>query len=233
MSLLCAAPRCSAAGMHVTDCADSGCRGCLARSAADGLCLCRTHLRWLSEDITAVGALYDELALQLMAPSMSGERVAGTPGARVPNERAIDARTTIRRALTSLCRIVVATRGIHGPHEADTVSVMRYTQFLLGHTTWLAARTEAGDYAAALADLAHGDPYRIAYPTGARVFIVGACPVGDDRGPCPGSIRAVLRRTDSLLPSELVCDTDSSHIWPSADWNRMGRQIAARQDDAA
>lgn len=38
-------------------------------------------------------------------------------------------------------------------------------------------------------------------------------------------LKAILRRTDSLLPSALVCDTDETHTIPASEWITLGRKL--------
>lgn len=227
---LCAAPRCRTIGHHTPDCDNGECRGCQPRLAADGLRLCHIHTRDLATDAYRAVEVYTELALALTRSDRPGERTTGTrdPGLIV-NERAVEARSTIRHTLVAWCRLIADERGIGLPAD-DIHSMARY---IARHAEWLAAHPAAGDCSAELRELAHGEPWRIAYPTGSRVFEVGPCPETVDGQPCPGVVRAVLRRTDSLLPSELVCDWRpdpvpdgwTGHRWPASEWLTLGRKL--------
>jgi hypothetical protein len=226
MPLLCNNPRCRALGQHVEGCADETCRGCLPRQAADGVRLCHVCGRRLAEDITQAGRLWSELGLVLVSGDRPGERVSGASidKSLSLNERAMKARTRIWETLAAWAKLVVDERGVTRP--LDQVGAL--ASFLRRHAEWLGAHELAGHAAEEIAELAHGQARRIAYPTGARVFEVAPCPLNDAAGaPCAGIIKAILRQTDALLPSELVCDVDEAHRWDSTTWVRLGRQLHA------
>src|SRR5690606_32624851 len=215
---LCAAPHCRARGQHATDCPGGDCRGCLPRRAADGLRLCWQHVRHLETDAQRLGPLYDELALALAGISSPICRVSGSPdrSSRLPNPAAMEARGTIRAVLAAWCRLIAEERGVELPEDA----VAAMGAYIARHAHWLAAHPAAGEAADELRELAVR-PHRIAYPDGTRVVAVGPCP----RGACDGTIRAVLRRGDSLLSPAIVCDQDESHVWPASEWITLGRQL--------
>ena len=214
---LCTAPRCTSRGYHLPDCRDGECGGCQPRLAADGLNLCRSHRDWLERDPVQAADLYDELALALSGTGTSGEKTSGTPdrGSTI-NDRAADARSTIRAVLSSWCRLVAEERGIGLPQDTPKAT----GAFLARHADWLAAHPAASEAADELHDLVRM-AHPIAYPTGARVFPVGPCVEAE----CAGTIKAILRRVDSLLPSSLVCDVDEAHAWPASEWLTLGRKL--------
>lgn len=214
----CESPRCRAHGQHAPGCTDGDCRGCLPRLAADGLRLCHVCRRRLAEDITTAAQLHGELALVLASVGIGGERVSGSPTRSLAlNDAAVDARTLIRHTLVSWAQLVAEERGFSLP--ADHVTAI--AAYLVRDVEWLAAHETARDCADEFAELAHGRPRRIAYPNGARTFTVARCPEDG----CGGEIRAVLRRTDALLPSELVCGVDGGHRWTAGQWIRLGRRL--------
>jgi hypothetical protein len=45
---------------------------------------------------------------------------------------------------------------------------------------------------------------------------------------CGGTVKAIVRPADSLLPSELVCDADDGHRWPAGTWHGFRRAVKAR-----
>lgn len=220
--VLCAVATCRIPGRHNPGCTQDTCPGCLVATAADGLRLCRHHADRLTTDLTQAAHLHHELELVLAHADGRGEHVTGSRDPNtVLNEHAADARTLIRHTLVSWTRLVAEERGVSLP--ADSIDGI--AGFLHRHTTWLAAHPAAGDYADELAGLAHGQPWRAAYPTGARSFTVGPCPQATPDGVCPGVIRVILRRTDALLPSELVCDTHDQHRWTADQWRGLYRQL--------
>lgn len=203
-------------GQHKPDCT-AECRGCLPRWAADGRNLCEVCTRRLAEDATTAAELYVELELVLATPGRPGEKTSGTPdhGTEL-NDRAVEARRLIRHTLVSWCLLVAEERGIATPDDTPT-AMATYVNL---HAVWLSAHPAAGDCADEIADLAHGAPWRTAYPSGARRFKVGPC-LED----CPGTIVAVLRDTDQLLPSALTCDLDPEHTWSAHQWREIGRAL--------
>ena len=226
---LCAAPRCAIRGQHAPDCGDEGCRGCAPRAAADGLNLCDRCAERAGHDLAALPELYADLVLVLATSGRPGERVSGGTSATLTlNEGAAVARSAIESKLALWSITVAEKRGVHPPpirREEDLVPVL--APWLRLHLEWLAAYSGAGDFADEMSDLVH-DGRRFAYPNGARTFVVGPCPREVDGQPCPGEIRAILRRTDALLPSELACSERADHRWDSTQWVRLGRELIGR-----
>lgn len=214
---LCAAPHCRARGQHTTDCPGGDCRGCQPRPAADGLRLCRPHADGLGRDARQAAELYDELALALAGASSSIGRVSGSPDrSRIPNPAAMEARSHIRAILASWCRLIAEERGVEPPRN----EVADMSEYVARHAHWLAAHPAAGDASDELRELAVR-AHRIAYPDGTRRVEVGPCLYDG----CEGTIRAVLRASDSLLPSEIVCDADGGHRWAAHEWITLGRAL--------
>lgn len=257
MSALCIAPGCAARGRHHTTCQRDDCAGCLPRLAADGLRLCHPHVTWLANDATELPRLYDALGLALRGAGGSGEHVTrsadGSPGI---NTAAADARHAIRNALTTWCRLIADERGLGLPVRTRVeerppgfVGPLRLLAepddrlrslgaYLARHAEWLAASDYADEVVPALRDLAHGLPYRIAYPGGARKYPLAlpdgsyaACPeqVAPEGTPgpenCPGTLWTILRRDASLLPSEIACNHDEQHRWPTSRWIKLGARL--------
>jgi hypothetical protein len=216
--ILCANPRCCILGRHTTDCDNADCRGCLPRPTAAGTNLCEICTRRLAEDAHTAGVLFADLELVLTSTGVPGEPVSGggNKGTTI-NDRAVECRTLIKHTLVSWTLLVTEERGITTP--ADVVE--KLAAFVAAHAVWLSAHPAAGDCADELHELAHGQPWRTAYPSGARRFPVAACLMPD----CPGVIVAVLRDTDYLLPSALTCDTDDTHSWSADSWRSLGRAL--------
>jgi len=213
---LCVAPGCRCYGRHAPDCLGD-CRGCLPRLAADGLRLCRPHAEGLGRDARQAAELYDELALALAGASSPVGRVSGSPDrSRIPNPAAMEARSRIRAILASWCQLIAEERGAELPRD----EVADMGEYVARHALWLAAHPAAGDAADELRELVRV-ARRIAYPDGTRRVDVGPCP----HDGCGGTIRALLRRADSLLPSAIVCSASAEHEWPADQWLTLGRQI--------
>lgn len=216
---LCIVPSCAARGRHQPHCDDDRCRGCLPRRADDGLVLCRHHTLLIAEDAVTASRLYDALADQLVASGLPGEKTSGSrnPGLKI-NTAALDARIYIRHILASWTTMIADVRGVALPWPDDTASL---GLFIARHAVWLAAQSATAPHVCTeLRDLVHG-AYPIAYPSGTRIFDVAACPTQG----CPGTLRAVLRRSDALLPAAVVCGHDDAHTWSADRWLALGRQI--------
>lgn len=213
--ILCVNPNCKALGRHVPGC-DSDCRGCLPRIAADGRNLCEICTRRLAEDATTSGMLYFDLELVLTTTGRGGAAVSGTREHGLElNERAKDCRTLIRHRLVSWCLLIAEERGWSLPQ--DTIPSL--AAYIVTSSVWLSAHPAANDAADEFHDLAHGQPWRTAHPSGVRSYPVAACPE------CKGTIVATLRDTDHLLPSALVCDLTEEHVWTADQWRALGRAL--------
>lgn len=237
---LCAAPRCAARGRHLPNCVDETCWGCLPRQAADGLYLCLVHADGIGRDALTAALRYGDLGRVLTGSSQGlGDIVSGTKtsvGLDL-NERAADMRSTIKHRLVAMVRMIAEERGL--PLPEDRVPAL--ARYVAKHAQWLAAHSAAGDFAEELADTA-SEAFHIAHPTGARRYQLkdpDGNPVGcpatvEDGEPCLGSLWTILRRVDSLLPSELVCDHDDEHYVPADKWMTFGRQwVKERVEGAA
>jgi len=218
--LLCLLQSCRIPGRHGEDCEGGDCRGCQRARAADGLRLCTRDTERIGQDAIAAAELYDELALRLAGGSGSGEPVSGTSDTtRLPNPAAVEARATVRHVLVGWCRLISEERGFLLP--PDTVEAM--AAYIMVSATWLAATDYAAEVADELRDLRR-QAWRVAYPSGARVIEIAPCP----QPGCGGTVKAIVRPKDSLLPSELVCDACEEHRWPAGQWHSFRRAVKAR-----
>jgi hypothetical protein len=227
---LCATARCRSR-QHKPDCVGEECRGCLPYPAADGAYLCGLHGERIGTDALEAARLFGELEHRLIGGS-SGDKVRSEPGSKYPDQRAIDVRTEIRHTLASWCRLIAEERGTSLP--VDEVTAMG--EFVAQHASWLAAQPFAADVSDELHAL-KSKAWSAAYPSGTHVVEIGACPstvftevVGSVMTatymqPCTGTLRAVMRRADSLLPSEVVCTADASHRWGASQWHAMAKAM--------
>lgn len=252
---LCVIPTCVIPGRHTDDCErPPDCRGCLPATARDGLRLCGYHTDGIARDAVNVAKLHAELAHRLVGGgtgSGASEVVAVSrdPGLRL-HDGVGNARHHIRNALTTWVRIVTDERGLTlptvdvpqalSPGFIGPPRLRRYVDNRLGtlgaliarHAVWLAASPYADEVATELHDLA-ATGRRLAYPSGTRSFAVAPCPQVADGSPCAGQVRAVVRATDALLPSALVCDADDTHTWPASAWRQLGRAIHGHPEQPA
>lgn len=210
--------------------------------AADGLQLCWRDTRGIERDGPAAAVLHDELALVLTATGGPGG--GGFAGGAQLNLDASIARGLIRGNLTGLALRIAMERGIrlpgshrlqrlppgvHGP--ANRVWQSNTNKHALGsfialHHLWLAANLPQ---AADMLDRTVREARRAAYPNGTRVIEIGRCPMEDEDGqPCTGSIRAMIRDEDSLLPKACVCNANLDHVWTADQWHALGRRLQAK-----
>lgn len=222
--VLCLLSTCAVPGRQHRDGCDGEQCTCLRAQAAPGLYLCQRDTDRIGSDAQDLAQLHGELALRLLADTGTGERVAGTPDdTRIPNAAAVEVRTEIRHVLAAWCRLVAEERGFALP--ADEVSAMG--AYVARSAEWLAATEYADEVAGELAAL-RSRAWGVAYPSGTRVIDIAPCPMPD----CAGTVRAVLRRTDALLPSELACDADDEHRWPAGTWHSLRRRLIAMEPPA-
>jgi hypothetical protein len=236
---LCVRPGCTARGYHVEGCDTEDCQGCQPRLALDGLNLCQRDVEGIATDAARAAELRAALAKALSGSGQPGEKTSGTAdkGLKI-NERAVEMRATIRHTLVSWSLLITEERGFSlptkrvvqplprgfiGPPRLISVvddSDRALADLIARSATWLAAHPAAGEAANELRDLVT-QAHSIAYPSGTRVFEVAPC---TEEG-CGGMLKAVLRRTDSLLPSALVCDADENHTIPASEWLTLGRKL--------
>jgi hypothetical protein len=171
---------------------------------------------------TKLADLHGELELQLLVTGDPGQASSDPGPGSPPRDVIVEVRAEIRHVLVSWCRLVAEKRGIAPP--VDTVPTMG--AYLAKHAEWLAASEYAGEVADELAGYV-SRAWGLAYPNGTRRVEVGPCPL------CEGTLTAVVRATDSLLPSEVACDRDEAHRWPSERWRELDRLIAAKRRAAA
>lgn len=223
--LLCAAPHCRMPGHHGADCKaepDKPCRGCIPAIAADGLLLCRRDEDYLGHNAIEAALLWTELELQLTASSGLGDGIRtrqAQPGLNL-NELVLDHRATIRHTLVAICRMISEERGHALP--ADRIGPIAF--YVANASRWLAGHEAAGEIAGELRALvAKGRTLR--QVSGTRVVPIGSCPRSQEDHRCPGTLRALLRREASLLPSAVTCDADETHSWDSTQWTKLGRAM--------
>jgi hypothetical protein len=218
--LLCATARCHSR-QHKPDCAGEECRGCLPYPAADGWYLCGLHGERIGQDALEAARLFAELEHRMVGAGGNGDKVRSEPGSKYPDQRAIDVRTEIRHTLASWCRLVAEDRGFTLP--AGEVSAMG--EFVAQHATWLAAQP----FAAEVSDELHAlrqKAWSAAYPSGSsRRDLHKPCPLEE----CTGSLMAVMRPSDAVLPPEVFCSINEEHRWASSEWRQLDRLVLARR----
>lgn len=222
--LLCASAHCRIIGQHA-GCTDEACKGCLPRKAADGLRLCDVHTDAIGHDAIRAGDLHGALADVLTGGGGGGPKVSGgsVDKSLNLNERAVELRDDIRAKLVSWCLMISEERGIALPEDRP----IRLGAYVNTHRAWLAAHPAAGDASAELRQLVN-DARRVAYPeVSGTTRDLGTCPVTEDGAVCGGKLRGVMRRTDSFLPSWVLCDREREHAWDATQWIELGAALEA------
>lgn len=228
MTLLCRSPRCRIPGRHHDGCDNETCRGCLAALAADGLQLCSHCTERIGKDAVETARLWYEIGLALTLAGSTGVPVQNPhPGLSI-NAAAVTMRAEIRQVLASWTRLICEEKGLSLPLDESQHSL---GAFVHAHRHWLAASDFADEVADELASL-RSRAWATAYPEGVSVRLIGPCPehdtaasAPDPEARCPGSVKAHMRRADSLLPSKVVCDVNSQHEWPAERWRTLGRSM--------
>jgi hypothetical protein len=230
--------------------------GCLPRGAdgpapaADGHLLCRHHIRRIVDDALRLAQLHDELGAQLaMTGGGAGVAAGGTHAGLRLDVAAAAARHDIRALLVELTQAVAAIRGgvrlpirwhlapalppgaegprnIVGSEWDDRNPTL--AAIVGAHAGWLAARPNAGDTSDRLGYLRRR-AYAITTAEPVIEVYIGPCPMLVLPGtPCKGAVRALVRRTDALLPLQVTCE-DPEHAWPVEELARLGRWIGLKR----
>ena len=189
------------------------------RPAADGLHLCHGCHQRLRQAITDLPGLDQDLELALIraeTPANDPVTHRKDPGL-VLNQPALEARIAIRQQFAAQIRMVNEERGLTTwPQE----TILAMTNYMTRHIDWLAAH-EAADTWLNEWWTVRQQARRAAHPTGIRRFELAPCIETD----CPGTLIAILRPTDDLLPSSVSCDTNGEHDWQPHQWIALGRRI--------
>jgi hypothetical protein len=64
--------------------------------------------------------------------------------------------------------------------------------------------------------------------TPARVKRIAPCPEKD----CTGTLEAIVRKEDDLLPSHVYCSADRAHTWAPEEWRALRRRLETLLDVA-
>jgi hypothetical protein len=188
------------------------------RTGGGGRALCRPCRDRLTGHLVSLPGLFAELEGALV-PSAAGDlaRRSGPARSGLPlNDLAVDLRSDIRGVLAAWVELVVEARRITAPDR----TVPALTAFLRRHVDWLAAHPAAADVAAEIGDLARA-ARRAARRDRARRIQVGRCVEPS----CTGTLTAVVRGRDTLLPATIACDVDGSHTWTSERWHALAKRL--------
>lgn len=179
----------------------------------------------LADTLHAIGRWYPGTA---DPPRTAASTIRSTPGSKPPIPADV---LSLRRetvdTLTSWALLVAEERDLHP--DIDTADVPALVSFLSTHAAWLAGHVAGLDALAELSRVACSleEVVRQSRPAKVRV---GACPEPE----CEGTLTAVVRRSDTLLPSVVRCDSGKrDHSWSPHDWPALGRRLKRAMDPDA
>src|SRR5882757_1544280 len=204
------------------------------RRAEVGLLVCYGCEQQLIRALEELPAMWGELIDRHLGSPAGGAPITGTPERAVPYRDAVgDERVLIRQQLASWCALVAEDRSIGTPPSSKPTATAPY---LLEHLTWLLQQPFVDEFGAEILER-HTNAHTLLYPDGRRRFRIGPCTEwydvpwcdwidkpGHPRSLCPGFLYAIIRDTDSLLPSELQCSACGFEV-PASGWVTYGRKL--------
>jgi len=140
----------------------------------------------------------------------------------------LSVRRETAECLASWARMVAEERDLHTGLDAGDAHAV--AGFLITHSEWLVdheagrdACSEVGRWAQQCLDIVERNQV--------RRYRIGPCPErtededGTDLGPCPGTLYALIRAADTMLPKFVVCDGPQLHTWDPYQWRELGRRL--------
>lgn len=215
---------------------------CLPRQVRDSSYLCPGCQGRLERHIAEMPALHDELVLSLASARRKSQDRGKSDSSGLDLEpRVVKAREHVLTLVQSWSRIVSEERGMRLP-LGETVAAL--STWLLRHHDWLVHQPYADEVSGNFAETwAEAMACRQMVP--ARKIQIrlhdgtpAACtekaegprlPLDEDGPMCPGSVEAIVRDADSMLPSQINCSTDPRHIWPADQWRTIGQKFINQQ----
>lgn len=198
--------------------------------ASSGLHLDAKCLDLLAGDVTASARLHRELDAALVRPSRpdeGGAKRATSVGIALDDD-AVNAREHIRVTLVGWIRVAQEECPASTGWPLDDVADM--ARWILRNLTWYAGRSWVDEMSRVFGETVD-EAKRAVQPDRARRVEIAACPErttddeGQDAGPCTGTLFALIRPADSLLPCDIRCTTDQEHHWTADQWHALGRRV--------
>jgi hypothetical protein len=198
--------------------------------ASSGLNLDAGCLDALAGDVATAARLYRELDAALVRPSRpdeGGAKRATSVGINL-DDLAVKAREHIRVTLVGWVRVAQEERPKATGWPLDEVADMAC--WVGRNLTWYAGREWVDEMARTFATTVDEAKAAI-QPDRARRMEIGRCPErltddeGQDAGVCTGTLFALIRPADSLLPCDIRCTTDGEHRWTADQWHALGRRL--------
>lgn len=121
-------------------------------------------------------------------------------------------------------------RTVRDAHPLDADDAHAVAGFLITHAEWLAEH-EAGSAAVDEVKTWAQRCLDIVERNRVRRYRIGPCPEqtededGSPLGPCPGTLYALLREDDKVLPRAVVCDGPQLHTWDPWQWRALGKRL--------
>lgn len=175
-----------------------------------------------------------------------------------PRDRVVETRTEIRHTLASWCRLVAEERGIQLPADelpAMGAYLKLHATWLAAHEAAGEVSDELGSLRRRAWSIAYPNGTKVVTVGPCPIVLVPEIGQHDwqrqsdgclrcsrchlwasyDSGDpcvsqemCSGLLRAIVRPSDVLLPSEVVCGENPEHRWDSTQWRQLDRLVARR-----
>lgn len=193
-ALLCPVPGCAVPGIHLDQCHDSDCTGCIPGRVIAPLRVCRHHDRITEQALAELPSLFAALGSVLGGPGGSGSisTYGGKGSSPVTGIRLSGpVSETRQRVLANLGRIaaaVVEDRGVNPPVIVTDARVL--VAFIRVHHFWLCSGDDAVRYVETILSL-RSEARGRAYPRRARGVLLGRCPYAlpESGEVCGGEVR--------------------------------------------
>lgn len=158
------------------------------------------------------------------APATGG----GDPAKPPVSAHVLSVRRETAECLASWARLVTEERDLHtgmdgGDAHAVAGLLITHAEWLADHDAGSAAVDEIRSWAQRCLDIVERN--RV------RRYRIGPCPEqtededGTDMGPCCGTLYALLREDDRVLPRAVVCDGPQLHTWDPWQWRALGKRL--------
>lgn len=171
------------------------------------------------------------------------------------NDAAAQLRKQVQSTLTSLTTQLSKQRKVSSPSLTSytDANITILCSHLYSHIDYITASKALARRTSSVISYLSRNAYRVAFPSDTRTIDIGQCPelirvpiqpvteqftpdpeqqyIQDDdwwwaEVQCRGTVRAKMRREDSLLPSEVVCSHfPDHHTWNSRQWLRLRKQL--------
>jgi len=204
---------CKHHNLHLADCSDKECGGCLPKQAENGLQVCPNCVAKFAAALTDLLRLYPALEGR-MFPSTdysARERVQEnrTPGMEL-NWAVMDVKSKLRSWLSFVERIVVTEAAPVAWPLSPAIGDL--IDFAYKHRQWLLAHELAGDFVGDAASLLHSVKSVVAPVMVQRTQLPGeTCGASVGDGVCDGGLVVVLREQGATRKSYAKCAKDATH----------------------